>query len=403
MVPPVAHPDRQLLLNLYRDACAQLDAGRLAVAALTQVPAGAGLLALGKVAHRQMRAVLAARPDLRPLLSISTDAGPEPWAIAGEHPVPDICSFQAGEALLGLVRANDGLPLVLLLSGGGSALAAVPREGIEDFDKADVTALLLRSGLDIGQMNTVRKRLSAIKGGRLAAAAPRSAWTVLAMSDVVGDDLGTIASGPCTPDHARPSEARQICRRAGLWDRLPQRVRELFLRDDPAPSLEGVAVESRVLAGARTLAITAEALAPWPATTLAPVQEPVEVLAKRYASWVADRSESGPALLIATGEPTLRVTGPGRGGRAQHLALLMAAELRGLNACFLAAGTDGRDGPTEHAGAIVDGATAADAGARLGAAISGFDSAPLHAELGTAIPRWTPCTHLGELYLLLVY
>ena len=389
------------LLRIYRDACARLHAGDLTAGAVAAVPPGAAVLALGKVAHVQMRSVLAARPDLRPLLSISTTSGPEAWALAGDHPVPGEASFTAGACLLDLAAAHDGQPLVLLLSGGGSALAAAPAPGIDPDEKIAVTKLLLTSGLDIQKMNTVRKRLSALKGGGLARAAPHSEWWVFAMSDVVGDDLGTIASGPCSPERGHPRAAERICREAGLWNRLPYRVQRR-LAEPPDPPFDEQRIHAEVLAGARTLARIAEAESPWPATVLAPVTDSVEALASRYAAWTRDRIGLGPALLIATGEPTLRVTGTGRGGRCQHLALLMAAELRGLDACFLAAGTDGRDGDTLHAGAIVDGGTAELAGLDLAEAIAGFDSAPLHAALETAIPAWQPCTHLGELHLLLV-
>jgi hydroxypyruvate reductase len=176
----------------------------------------------------------------------------------------------------------------------------------------------------------------------------------------------------------------------------------LLERDEPPLSLEGISIETKLLAGSRSLSFAAESLSEWPTTTLAPIEDSVENLAKRYAAWMRDRIGSGPALLIGAGEPTLRVTGSGRGGRAQHLALLMAAELRGLDAWFLAAGTDGRDGPTEQAGAIVDGTIAEVAGERLPQAIAQFDSERFHVELGTAIPRWDPATHLGELHLLFV-
>jgi hydroxypyruvate reductase len=393
---------RQRLLDLYRAVCDRLDAGRLAVAALGEVPENARILGLGKVAHRQVRAVLDARPDLKPLLSISTSEGPESWAIEGDHPIPDVLSFQAGERLLETVAQHDGEPLLFLLSGGGSALAEAAREGIEPWDVAEATAVLLKSGLDIRQINTVRKRLSLIKGGGLAKQAPRSAWHVLVMSDVVGDDLGTISGGPCAPDLSRPGEARLLCHRAGIWERLPERVVRLLERDESPLSLDGISIETKLLAGSRSLSFAAESLSEWPTTTLAPIEDSVENLAKRYAVWMRDRIGSGPALLIGAGEPTLRVTGSGRGGRAQHLALLMAAELRGLDAWFLAAGTDGRDGPTEQAGAIVDGTTAEVAGDRLPQAIAQFDSERFHVELGTAIPRWDPATHLGELHLLFV-
>lgn len=394
--------DRQLLVDVFDAACARLDAGRLAEQAVQEAPAHARVIALGKVAHGQMRAALAARPDLVALLSVSTDAGPEPWAVAGDHPVPGARSFEAGERLLDAVRAMDGAPLVLLLSGGGSALAEVPAAGLTEPDVQEATRVLLRSGLDVERMNAVRKRLSALKGGRLALAAPLSRWRVRVLSDVVGDDPAAVASGPCVEDRTPASLPRRACEQAGVWHALPPRVREVLATESRAPTLAGLDIDLQVVAGARQLALAAELASPVPTTVLAPVTDPVEALAERYVRFARERTGTGPRLLVASGEPTLQVRGPGRGGRCQHLALLVARELSGLDATFLAAGSDGRDGDTDHAGAIVDGSTAEEAGEALEEAIARYDSAALHEELGTALPRRAPVTHLGELHLMLV-
>jgi len=388
--------------SIFEEACTAMDASLLTSRAVPALPAGTRLLALGKVANAMVRGAREQRPDLKPLACISPEGGDEPWSLQGAHPLPDERSFAAGAALLGRARQADGAPLALLLSGGGSSLAAAPAPGLTAADKIAATRLLLRSGLDIVQMNVVRKRLSALKGGRLALAAPRSPWWVLALSDVVGDDLGSIASGPCSEDLAPAGEAQRLCRRARIWENLPRRLRARLPELDRPVGLADVRVDARVLASASSLATAAARAAPWPATVLDPVADPIERCAQRYSDWAREHRGRGPQLLVAAGEPVLRVSGGGRGGRAQHLALLMARELAGLEATFLAAGTDGRDGETDHAGAIVDGRTAERAGERLAHAIARFDSAPLHAVLGTALPRRAPRTHLGELHLLLV-
>jgi len=393
---------RAELLRVFHAACARTDAGMLAARALAGVPRSACVAALGKVAHRMMRAVLAERPDLRPLVSVGTEAGSERWALAGDHPVPGERSTAAGKALLDAVRHADGEPILVLLSGGGSALAEAPHPGIDAEELAEATRVLLRSGLDIVQLNEVRKRLSAIKAGGLARAASRSAWTVLALSDVAGDRLDAIASGPCSPDATAPQAAARHCRRAGVWDALPASVRERLSWSEPAPSLAGIRVEARILAGARDLARAAAAELKIPVTVDPPVDGPVDARAERYQRWARTHAGRGPAALVAAGETTLRVAGGGTGGRAQHLALMVAGAISGLDAAFLAAGSDGRDGATEHAGALVDGTTAARAGADLLRALRGFDSAPLLARLGDAMAREPPKTHLGELHLLML-
>lgn len=402
----MSREDAARLVKAWHRAGERLDAGRLAARAAAAGPAGAQVVGLGKVAHAQVRAAVTARPDWRPLVSVSTEAGPEPWALAGNHPVPGPRSFAAGRALLDAVGDTDSLPIVLFLSGGGSALAEVPAPGLTEDDLTRATSVLLRSGLDIAATNTVRRRLSALKGGGLARAAPRSTWIVHGTSDLPDDDPATLASGPCSRDPSAPGLARRICSEAGLLSRLPPRV---LARLESAPPNPGPlpAVEFQWLAGARDLAMAgaaafAEEAPDVPATVLAPISESVESLAQRYALWAFERLGSGPALLVAAGEPTLRVTGDGLGGRAQHLALLIARLVEGKPITFVAGGTDGRDGPTEHAGAVVDGETAAIADHALEEAVSRFDSASLHAALGTGLPRFAPATHLGELHLLLV-
>lgn len=394
--------DALLLRSLFDDACCHLDAGRLAGRAVRDVPEGAGVLGLGKMAHRMVTAALEARPDLVPVASVGPAEGDAPWMRAGDHPVPGTRSFAAGRWLLERVSARNGSALVLLLSGGGSALAEAPLPGLSDDDLVETTARLLRARMPIDELNAVRRRLSAIKGGRLAQAAPTSRWQVFVLSDVVGDDPAVVASGPCAFPRDPPRRAERACREAGVWDALPERVRQRLEADPSSPSPDTLEIETTVLAGARALGLSLERSSPWPTTVLAPVDAPVEVLADRYLAWARAREGDGPMLLVATGEPLLEVRGPGRGGRAQHLALLMARSLAGMDATFLALGTDGRDGPTDHAGAWVDGTTAERAGDRLEKAIDRYDSATFHAEAGTAVARFPPVTHLGEAHLLLV-
>lgn len=394
--------DASLLRFLFDAGCARMDAAKLVRQAVRDVPDGAGVVAIGKMAHRMSLAAVEARPDLVPIASVGTTEGDRAWMKVGDHPVPGERSFAAGRWLLSEVQKANGRPLVLLVSGGGSALVEVPLPGLSDDDLVETTARLLRARMPIHDVNSVRKRLSAIKGGRLAQAAPASEWDVFILSDVVGDDPSAVASGPCFVDRTSPRRAKRACLDAGVWGQLPPRAQARLEDDEPAPSLATASVNTQVLAGARELGVAVELASSVPGTVLAPVEDSVRELASRYARWAQDRTGDGPALLVATGEPVIEVRGRGRGGRAQHLALLMAQRLSGLDATFFAAGTDGRDGPTDHAGAVVDGDTASRAGKSLEEAISQFDSARFHAEFGTAIERFEPVTHLGEVHLLLV-
>lgn len=394
--------DALLLRSLFDAGCARMDAAKLVRSAVRKMPEGAGVVAIGKLAHRMALSAMATRPDFVPVASIGATDGKAPWMTAGDHPIPGTRSFAAGRWMLSQVGRVNGRPLVLLVSGGGSALLEAPLSGLTNDDLVETTARLLSARMPIHDVNAVRKRLSAIKGGKLAAAAPESDWHVFILSDVVGDDPSVVASGPCVPDRTPPHRARRACMDAGVWDRLPPRVRQRLSDGEPPLSLATKHVETRVLAGARELGLAVSLSSDVPATVLAPVEDPVEELADRYVRWAQERAGLGPALLVATGEPVLEVRGKGRGGRAQHLALLMAQRLSGKKATFLAAGSDGRDGPTEHAGAIVDGATAARAGQALADAVSRFDSASFHADFATAIERFEPVTHLGEVHLLLI-
>lgn len=391
--------DRQLLVRLFEDGCRRLDAGTLATRVAMGIPDDAVVLGLGKVAHRMVRAAVDARPDLTPLVSIATSAGPEAWAIAGDHPIPGDRSLEAGEAILEATRAANGRPIAFFLGGGGSALASTPLPGLTLDDERRTTELLLSSGLPVERVNDVRKALSVHKGGGLVRCAPDSEWSVFVLSDVPSGDPSAVASGPCDRERASRVRARLVCERARLWERLPPAVRRVLSEEDPPPS-PAPPTDLRVLADMRMLGVALEAAAPIDATVVSPVHEDVDELVRRWSTWAHEREGSGPALLVATGEPTVAVHGPGRGGRAQHLALLMARALAGLDATFLAAGTDGRDGPTAHAGAIVDGTTAALDG--FDDAIARFDSATFHARHGTALAGFEPVTHLGDVFLLLV-
>ena len=286
------------------------------------------------------------------------------------HPTPDADSEAATRRLLADLRRLGGRGrALLLLTGGASALLAAPAPGITLEEKSRVTDLLLRSGADIHRMNTVRKHLSAVKGGQLLPLLPAGRTGVLLISDVVGDTLTSIGSGPATPDPTTFADAAAVLREFDLWERAPASVRHRLgegaagrLPETPK-SAEGppphhiLASNRRALDAARA---RAESLGYAVEVFGRDLTGDLHAAAHRFARRLARlRAEGRRAALLGGGELTLRVRGEGRGGRCQEFALVAAGELAGMDrVALLAAGTDGTDGPTEAAGAFADGGSA---------------------------------------------
>ncbi|MEB2836821.1 MAG: glycerate kinase [Desulfurococcales archaeon] len=296
--------------------------------------------------------------------------------VYGEHPVPGPGSLRAGEAVLEWAReaSRGGGTLLALVSGGGSAIAEVPVEGLSLEDLAEATRLLLASGATIDEVNAVRKHLSRIKGGRLAEAARPAGVLGLYASDVPGDRLDSIASGPTVPDPTTYSEALRVIDFYGLRERIPRAVLRVLeagargeLPETPKPGspvFEGV--ENRLVAANIDVL---RAMGEW----LSSRGYRVVVLTSRLegesreagrilASIALEAMDRGvpaepPLALLAGGETTVTVRGPGRGGRNQELALAWAWRMSywgaRCEAGLLAMDTDGIDGVTDAAGAAV--------------------------------------------------
>lgn len=320
------------------------------------------------------------------------------------HPIPDGRSVAAAETLLAAARAVPaGERALLLLSGGASSLVAAPVEGLGLDELQAATQALLGAGASIHQINVVRRHLTRLGGGKLAAACP-GAIDVLALSDVAGDDPATIGSGPASPEPASRDEASAIARRYGVGAaalRALERVGDNPRADHPAFARGSY----RVLASPSTLrdeAAAAAAAAGYRVTVRqALVAGDVGELAVELAAR-ADRLAPGE-LFISVGEPTVRVRGGGLGGRAQQLALALSGPLAGGDCALVAVGSDGRDGPTDAAGAAVDGDTAAAlarAGIDAAAALAACDAHPALAAVGATIAAWATGTNLTDLYLL---
>lgn len=290
------------------------------------------------------------------------------------HPTPDENGIRGTREILHRARTADEKTLVTtLVSGGGSALLTAPAEGITLAAKRETTELLLRCGADIHALNTVRKHLSRVKGGRLAETISPGRTVSLILSDVIGDDLDVIASGPTAPDTTTFRDALAVLERFVLKDRVPPQVAaylEAGARGDiPETPKEGNPVfrrvENRIIGSNRSALEAASRAAEEAGCAVEMLPTPVtgeaadagRMLARRareYASQLRKR----PLCLLSGGETTVTVRGGGTGGRSQELALSFALEIAGIpGITLLSAGTDGSDGPTDAAGAFVDGDT----------------------------------------------
>jgi glycerate 2-kinase len=287
--------------------------------------------------------------------------------VEASHPVPDAAGREAAARILELARGAGPDDLVLcLISGGGSALLALPADGLTLEDKRAVNKALLASGADIGQMNVVRKHLSAIKGGRLAAAAHPARVVSLLVSDVPGDDPSAIASGPTVPDPSTFEDARAILVRYGIEP--PPAVRAHLARaaeETPKPGDPRLAgAETVVVARPQASLEAAAAVARKAGVTPLLLGDALEGEAREAGRVMAGIARSvaehgrplaAPCVLLSGGETTVTVrAGGGRGGRNTEFLLGLAIQLRGIPGVWaLAADTDGIDGSEADAGAIV--------------------------------------------------
>lgn len=279
---------------------------------------------------------------------------------ASGHPVPDENGLRAGQAVMAALHgAGADDRVIALISGGGSALLPAPVEGVSLADKAEVNRLLLAGGLDITQMNLIRQNLSQLKGGgmlRLAAPAPVSAWI---LSDVIGDDLRTIASGPTVAPLGGRAAAGDILRKAGLWEALPASVRaHLSAAEEESPPPMAAL---NLLIGSNRQSL--EAIRDGAGHSVVIMDQPLtgDVGAAAETILAAAEQAAPGACLIWGGETTVTLRGDGKGGRNQELALRVALGATRISRpwVFLSGGTDGRDGPTDAAGGLVDTGSAA--------------------------------------------
>ena len=290
------------------------------------------------------------------------------------HPIPSEDGMRGTKEILRIAEKAGERDLILyLISGGGSALAPLPADGLTLRDKMDVTSILLKSGATINELNTVRKHLSAIKGGRLAKAAYPATLVGLVISDVIGDPLDIISSGPTTPDPSTFAEAKEILEKYGLWKEAPERVRKHLeegcsgrVLETPKEKDEAFKKVNNVVVASSNLVMVEmeKAAAKLRLNTLilssrieGEAREVGKVLASiATEAKLSDNPAKKPLVIIGGGETTVTVRGKGLGGRNQELTLGAATKISDLNGVVVTSmGSDGLDGPTDAAGALVDG------------------------------------------------
>ena len=326
------------------------------------------LVAAGKAAWQMARAAVEALGPVDAGVVVTKYGhvqGQLPGVICYEagHPVPDENSFRATQAALDLVAgAKETDTVLFLLSGGGSALFEKPL--IPGGELQDITQQLLACGADIVEMNTIRKRLSAVKGGRFAlACAPARVYSIV-LSDILGDPLDMIASGPAVPDRSTCAQAQAIAETYGL--RLSGAARACLQQETPK-ALDNV--ETYITGSVRELCAAAAAACGQLGYQPVLLTDHLDCEAREAGRFLADiaRTHAGrgqATAYLAGGETVVRLTGHGLGGRNQELALAAAPGLAGLPAAVFSVGSDGTDGPTDAAGGYVDGDTAAALAAR---------------------------------------
>jgi hydroxypyruvate reductase len=336
------------------------------------------------------------------------------------HPMPDGRGVAGARRIADIARqAGPDDLVVCLISGGASALLPFPAPPITLAEKQKTTQLLLHCGASIHEINCVRKHISKIKGGQLARLAYPASLVTLILSDVIGDDLDVIGSGPTVPDPSTFADARAIVEKYRLWNKLPAAVRDRLAstaEETPKPGDKIFQKTRNVVVGSNALAVDAAAgearrLGFHTLVLSTFVEGEAREVARLHAAIAKEIVASGrpvqkPACVISGGETTVTVRGAGMGGRNQEFALAAALEIGGLgDTLILSGGTDGTDGPTDATGAIADGTTVARAQA-LGLSAATFlannDSYHFFEPLGDLIKTGPTGTNVADIHLILV-
>ncbi len=344
--------------------------------------------------------------------------------IEASHPVPDANGMAGARKILDLLRgAREDDLVISLISGGGSALLPLPPDGITLEEKRETTSHLLKSGATIHEMNTVRKHLSLVKGGNLAQAAGGAAVINLMISDVVGDDIDVIASGPFVPDRSTFADALHVLERYGLAGSVPASVVERIRSGSRGELPENPGPDSPLFSNVTNLVIASNIMALEAAKgeadrrgyTSVILSSMIEGDARDTALWHSRiareiRGSSNPvpapACVISGGETTVKVTGGGMGGRNMEFAMHAALFIDGEEGITMASiGTDGSDGPTDAAGAVAESGTAERVrvkGIDIGEYIRNNDSYNFHERIGTLIKTGPTNTNVMDIRIMLI-
>jgi glycerate 2-kinase len=380
------------------------------------------VISVGKAAHAMVNSLeMQAGNRFQGIVASSVDPASQVRGFRyfrGGHPLPNQESIRAADAILKSLSAQNTSSLVIcMLSGGGSSIVEKPIDdeiSLEDL-VATYRALVL-SGAPIAEINAIRKHLSAVKGGRMAVAAPAAQQVSLLVSDVPDNTPDALASGPTMPDSTTVEDCYTIAEKYGMLEQFPNSVRELFQRHalDETPKPDNLAFHRSRW---------------WPLLSNASLLDAAEAEAQRHGfsveidnrcdDWdyarAADyllerlrrqRQKSERVCLLSGGEVTVKVEDGGTGGRNQQFALACAARISGEAITVLSAGTDGIDGNSPAAGAIIDGSTLERAKARgldSGAHLAGFNAYPFFESLGDAITTGPTGNNLRDLRILLAY
>ena len=427
----INHPEagakgsRALLLRMFQAAIDAASPATCVPPHLPAPPAGRTVVVgAGKAAASMAQAVEAHWPDDKPLsgLVVTRYGHGAPTrrieVVEASHPVPDAAGEQAAARILAMVQGLGPDDLVIcLISGGGSALLAAPAPGITLEDKRAINRALLKSGAAIGEMNCVRKHLSAIKGGRLAVAAYPTPMLTLTISDVPGDDPSVIASGPTIGDATSSAQAAEILARYGIA--LPEAVAQHLSgagSETPKPADPRLSHARQVMvatprASLEAAAEVARAAGVTPLILGDALEGEAREVARVHAGIARSCAEAGqpaqpPCVLLSGGETTVTVRGAGRGGRNAEFLLALGIALEGrAGISALAGDTDGIDGTEDNAGAVVGPdflARAAAAGLNPNAYLANNDGYSLFEALGDLVITGPTLTNVNDFRAVLI-
>lgn len=414
---------KDLLREIAGAAIAAADPNKRVPAVLPEAPKRAIVIGAGKASAAMAKAVETAWPDTELSGIVVTRYGYEVACdkieiVGAAHPVPDDAGLNAASRILECaVAATEGDLVVALISGGGSALLTAPADGITFEEKQSVNRALLRSGADIGEMNTLRKHLSKIKGGRLAAAAYPAKLLTIMISDVPGDDPAVIASGPTVPDPSTFEEARAVVEKYNLD--IPESVErhlEAQAEETPKPNDKIFASSELAFAAKPDKSIAAAAdIARKAGLTVIDLGDLIEGEARdvgrahadmALACKAGDGAAKAPCIILSGGETTVTMRGNGRGGRNTEYLLGVAERLAGAEGVYaVACDTDGVDGSEDNAGAFIDPTTcarAAASGLSVVAALEANDAYSLFENIGDLYVTGPTFTNVNDFRAILV-